>query len=88
MAVSAIRNVNRPLYRRIFAQILMYFLHKGLSGPYGKTLDFRCGFQRVLSAFAARRRDSAETYGNPVCRTRAEKRVSFRGVMKRHLSVF
>jgi hypothetical protein len=31
--------------------------------------------------------DSAETYGNPARRTGAEKRVSFRAVLKRHLSV-
>jgi hypothetical protein len=30
---------------------------------------------------------SAKTYGKPARRTSAEKRVTFRGVLKRHLSV-
>jgi len=56
-------------------------------GPIPKKVGFLRRFFERYDRRHAIAPDSAETYGNTARTARAEKRVSFRGVLKRHLSV-
>jgi hypothetical protein len=56
-------------------------------GSNQKTFDFRRRFRGISSAIAARSPIPPKRMGIRRAKPRAEKRVSFRGVLKRHLSV-